>query len=431
MSPELIGLVSVVVLLVLIAARMHLGLAMAFIGIAGIALIQGIDKALFVAGQTPFAFIFNYSLAVLPMFTFMGMIVSETGIGGDLYYTVHKWIGHLRGGLAMATTGACALFAAITGGGMEGIIVMSKVALPEMQKFRYDDRLSTGVIASSATMGVLIPPSMGFILYAILTEQSVGKLFMAGIIPGILEALFYMVAIYSLCRVNPKMGPPGPRTSFREKVVSLKDIWPVLALFLLVMGGIYTGIFTPTEAGAIGAFGAIVIAMIMRRLSGRGFLHTLLETGLMTGMFLLMMIGVSILMKFMAISKLPFVLGDLIAGLHIPGMAVIIAIVIMYIILGCFMDALLAIIITLPIIYPVVLAMGFDPIWFGVIIVRMTEIGAITPPFGINVFILSGISGLPISTIYRGVVPFVLADFCHVALIIAVPALSLFLPSRM
>jgi tripartite ATP-independent transporter DctM subunit len=269
------------------------------------------------------------------------------------------------------------------------------------------------------------------IVYGPMGGVSVGKLFMAGIIPGILEATFYMVTIYLLCRISPKMGPPGPKTSFKEKVVSLKNTWSVLALFVLVMGGIYAGIFTPTEAGAVGAFGAIVIAVIMRRINGRGFLHTILETGMMTGMFLLMMIGISILMKFMAVSNLPFWIGDFVAELDVPGIVVIIAIVIMYIVLGCFMDALLAIMLTIPIVYPVILAMGFDPIWFGVIIVRMTEVGAITPPFGINVFILSGISGVPVGTIYRGVIPFVIADFCHVALIIAFPALSLTIPNMM
>jgi C4-dicarboxylate transporter DctM subunit len=368
---------------------------------------------------------------VMPMFILMGMVVSETGIGADLYYAAHKWMGQLQGGLASATVGACALFAAITGSSTSGVVVMAKVALPEMRKHKYDERLSAGTIAAGSTIGILIPPSIGFILYGILTEQSVGKLFMAGIIPGVLEAVFYIATIYLLCRFNPRMGPPGPRASFREKIVSLKNIWAMVALFLLVMGGIYGGVFTPTEAGAAGAFGAIIITIVMRRFNRKGFLKTLLETGLMTVMILLIMAGVSIFTKFMAASELPFMLGNIVAGLDVPDIVIIVAIVLMYIILGCFLPAIMAIILTIPVIYPVVLAMGFDPIWFGVILVRMVEIGSITPPVGMNVFILSGVSGVPLGTIFRGIIPFVVADFAHLALLIAVPALSLFLPSMM
>ena len=306
----------------------------------------------------------------------------------------------------MATNVACAFLAAITGASMSGIIIMSRVALPEMQKLHYDDRLSTGVIASASTMGILIPPSIGFILYGILTEESVGKLFMAGIIPGALEAIFYMTTIYIICRVNPKMGPPGPKSTFKEKIFSLKNTWATLALFLLVIGGIYGGIFTPTEAGAIGSFGAIVIATAMRRLSGRTFLDTLLESGLMVGMILLILIGVSIMIKFTAISQLPFILGEIASGLDVPPIMIIIAIVIMYIILGCFMDVMMVIMLTVPIVHPIILALGFDPIWFGVIIVRMAEIGGITPPFGMQGFVLSGMSGVPLGTIYHQSPPF-------------------------
>jgi tripartite ATP-independent transporter DctM subunit len=314
---------------------------------------------------------------------------------------------------------------------MEGIIIMSKVALPEMKRYGYDDRLSTGVIASSSTMGILIPPSMAFILYAVLTENSVGKLFMAGIIPGVLEAIFYMITIYIMCRFNPRMGPPGPKTSFKAKIVSLKGTWAMLVLFLLVMGGIYGGVFTPTEAGAIGALGSIIIATASRRLTVRGFYNALRETTLMTGMVLLMIAGVFIFMHFMAASQLPMWLGEWVAGLNVSNTVIIVAIVIMYIIAGCIIPEIVAIMLTIPIIYPVIQAVGFDPIWFGVIVVRMMEIGSITPPMAINVFMLSGISGIPISTVSRGVIPFVIADCFHVALLIAVPALSLYIPSMM
>lgn len=431
MSPEIIGLLGVVVLLVLLAAGMWIGLAMAIVGFVGIFLIRGINQAFVMTGIIPYDQIGFYPISVLPMFVLMGMVISETGIGKDLYYTAHQWIGQLRGGLAMATTAACAMLAAIVGSGMTGIIVMSQVALPEMRKFGYDDRLATGVIAASSTMGVLIPPSMAFIMYGILTEQSIGELFMAGLIPGILEAVMYIIAIYLLCRFNAKMGPAGPRTSIREKIYSLKNTWAMLTLFVLVMGGIYGGIFTPTEAGGVGALGAIIIALIGRKLTVRGFYNSLKETGMMVGMILFMIVGVFIFMHFIAVSKLPFALGEFVVGLGVPDVVVIIAILVMYIILGCFMPELPMVILTIPIIYPVIVQVGFDPIWFGVIIVRVMEIGSITPPMGINIFVLSGITGTQIGTIYRGVIPFVIADIVHVALITAVPAIALWLPGMM
>jgi len=431
MSFEMIGLLGVVILLVLLATRMWIGAAMIFVGFVGIALIRGFDQGLSILGGIPYQQVAFYPMSVMPMFVLMGYIISETNIGTDLFYTTHKWLGWLRGGLAIATAGACALLAAITGGSMTGIIIMSKVALPEMQKYNYDDRLSTGVIAASATMGALIPPSMIFIMYGILTEQSVGLLFMAGIIPGILEAVFYMVVIYILCRINPMMGPAGPKTSFKEKIYSIKHTWAVLTLFILVMGGIYGGVFTPTEAGAVGAMGSIIIATASRRLTWSKFLSACRETAVMSGMILMMIVGVFIYATFTAISQFPFWLGDIVAGLNVPKIAIIIAIIIMYIIAGCFIPSLVAIVLTIPIIYPVILALDFNPIWFGVIIVRMLEIGQITPPMGINVFILGGITGLPIGTIYRGIIPFVIADFAHVALLVAVPAVSLFIPNMM
>lgn len=431
MSSEIIGLIGVVVLLVFMAGEVWIGFAMAIVGFLGIAWIKGFDTAFGTVGTAPFLFLFKYSFTVIPMFILMGNIIFESGIGADLYNTTHKWLGQLRGGLALATTGACALFAAITGSSMTGVLVMAKVALPEMQKHKYDDRLSTGIIAAGSTMGVLIPPSMTFILYGILTEVSVGKLFMAGVIPGILQALFYMITIFLLCRINPKMGPPAPKTSMKEKVLSLKNVWAMLALFLLVMGGIYGGIFTPTEAGAVGAFGAIIISLVMRRINRNGALNFSRDTAVMTAMFVFILMGASIFMRFMALSQLPFVLGNLVAGLEVPSIVIIIAIIIMYIIAGCFMPAVLAIILTIPIIYPMVLELGFNPIWFGVLIVRMTEIGDITPPVGMQCFVMSGVSGVPLGTVFRGVVPFIIADFCHVALLIAVPSLSLFLPNMM
>ncbi|MFC1946194.1 TRAP transporter large permease [Chloroflexota bacterium] len=431
MSAEVIGIIGIVCLLVLLAARMWIGLVMIVVGFVGIFFIKGLDHALLESRIVIWNNIAFYPMTVIPLFILMGFVTSETGIGKDLYNTVYKWLGHLRGGLAIATTGACAMLGAITGSSMSGILIMSKVALPEMRKYGYDEKLSAACIAAGSTMGILIPPSMVFILYGIMTELSIGKLFMAGLIPGILEAVFYMVTIYTMCRINPKLGPPGPKTGFKEKIVSLKGTWAMLTLFLIVMGGIYAGVFTPTEAGGVGAFGAILITTISRKLSRRGLVNALREATITTGMVLPMLVGVYFFMHFMAVSKLPFLLGELVTTMQVPTIVIIIAIVVIYIVLGCFLPAIPSVLLTIPILYPVILAAGLDPIWFGVIIVRMVEIGSITPPMGINVFVLCGITGIPIGTLYRGIIPFVLADFAHVALLIAVPAISLWLPSMM
>ena len=431
MSPELVGAIAVVVLIVLIFMRIWIGAAMLLIGILGYWYLEGPDIMFVVAARNPLSTIASYTLTAVPLFILMGTVVSNTGVGADLYNTAYKWIGQLRGGLAMSTVAACAGFAAICGSSLATSATMGKVALPEMKKYDYDVKLAAGSIAAGGTMGILIPPSMGFILYGLITEVSIGHLFMAGIIPGILEAVFYMATITLLCTVNPNMGPRGARTSFKEKIFSLKNTWAMVVLFLLVMGGIYMGFFTPTEAGAIGAFGAIVISFAARRLNWQNFRESVTETAQTTAMIAFLIIGAFLLVRFLAISQLPFVLGDIVAGLNVPPMLILVAIVVMYIILGCFLDILAAIILTTPIIFPVVLAMGFDPIWFGVIMVRMMEIGAITPPMGLNVFVLSAVTEIPIGTIFRGIIPFVISDFCHVALLIAVPSLSLFIPQSM
>jgi C4-dicarboxylate transporter DctM subunit len=361
----------------------------------------------------------------------MGSVVSNTGVAGDLYNTAYTWIGKLRGGLAMATTMACCAFAAICGSSAATAATMARVALPEMKKHNYDMKMAAGSVAAGGTMGILIPPSMGFILYGILCEVSIGKLFMAGIIPGILEAVFYMITIWIMCKWRPHLGPPGESTTIKQKVVSLKGTWAMLVLFVLVMGGIYMGIFTPTEAGAVGAFGSIVISFIGRKLTWPNLRGSVVETAQTTAMIVFMIVGAFMLMRFLAISKLPFFIGDLVAGLPVGRMWIMIAIIVMYIILGCFLDIYAAIILTCPIIFPAVMALNFDVIWFGVIMVRVMEMGLITPPMGMNVFIMASVSDVPIGTIFRGVVPFIIADILHVALLVAVPSLSLFLPNNM
>ena len=431
MSPEIIGVIGLVILIALLFARMWIGAAMALVGFLGYAAIRGFDSAFGVVSQIPFSTVADYPLIAVPLFIFMGVIIFRSGVGTDLYETAYKNVGQLRGGLAMATVLACALFAAITGVSGPAIVTMGKVALPEMRRYNYDDKLATGSIACAGTLAFLIPPSVAFIIYGILTQNSIGKLFMAGFIPGILLASLFVLTIVIITARNPKAGPAGPKTSFREKVVSLKGTWPTVLLFILVLGGIYRGIFTPTEAGAVGAFGAIVITTAYRRLNFRKFLDSLLEAGQTTAFVFLLIIGAFILMKFLAISKLPFLLGDTIAGLPVPPMVIFAAIVLLYIILGMFLDIISAVILTIPIIYPLVLSLGFDPIWFGVIVVIVIEMGLVTPPVGLDVFILSGAVDVPLFTIFRGVLPFLVAMIICIVLLIAFPQIALWLPGTM
>jgi C4-dicarboxylate transporter, DctM subunit len=431
MSPELIGLIGVIVLFALMILRMWVAACMAIVGFFGVVILRGWEQAFAAITQTPFLFIADYNFSVAPMFMLMGTIVSEMGIGADLFYTVNKWLGQMRGGLAVATTGASALFAAIVGDSLSGVIVFSKTALPEMRKFIYSDFLSSGTIAVGATMGILIPPSMGFVLYGIMTEQSVGKLFMAGILPGILQAVTYMIVIYTWCRIKPSVGPAGPKIPFKEKVSSLSKIWATVVLVLLVMGGIYGGFFTATEGGAVGALGAIIITIAMGRFTLKGSINVLRETGLLTGMFILIMVGVPLFKRFVTVSQITVWIGDAIVNSHASPVMVIIIIVLMWLVLGCFMNSTMALVLTLPIIYPMVVAMGFNPIWFGVISVRLVEIGNITPPYGMNAFMLAGLTGIPTWTVYKGVIPFLIADLVDVVLLLTIPAISLFLPNSM
>jgi tripartite ATP-independent transporter DctM subunit len=431
MTPETVGIIGLVLLIVLLFARMWIGAAMAMVGFLGYAYIMGIKPAFGVVAQIPFSTIAWYPMSTVPLFIFMGVVLFNSGVGTSLYDTAYKWVGQLRGGLAMSTVLACALFAAITGVSAPAIVTMGKVAVPEMRKRSYDDKLATGSIACAGTLAFLIPPSMAFIIYGILTEQSIGLLFMAGLLPGILLASLFVATIMIITARRPGAGPAGPRSSFKEKIVSLKGTWHTLLLFLLVLGGIYGGVFTPTEAGAIGAFGAIVITALSRRLTIKGLFSSLLEAGQTTAMVFLLIIGAYILMKFLAVSKLPFMLSETIAGVPLPRMAIFAGIILLYVILGMFLDIFSAVIITIPVIYPMILALGFDPIWFGVVVVIVIEMGLVTPPVGLDVFILSGAIDVPLFTIFRGVLPFLVAMIICIVLLAIFPQIALFLPSTM
>jgi C4-dicarboxylate transporter DctM subunit len=431
MSPEMAGVVGVIVLIALMFMRMNIGLCMAAVGFTGYAYISGFKSSLAMVATTPYSTLSNYSFTALPLFIFMGAIVADMGMGASLYNTAYKWFGQIRGGLAVATIWACGLFAAICGSSTAECVTIGKIALPEMKRFKYDDALSTGAVASGGTLGILIPPSMGFLIYGIVTEQSVGILFMAGILPGVLMMVLFVLVIVAQVWRKPAMGPAGPKTTPKEKLVSLKGIWAALLLFMLVLGGLYLGWFTPTEAGAVGAFGAIIITVISRQFSSKNLIHAIVDAGTTTAMMLILIVGAFIFMKFLTISKLPFAMASMIGGLGFSPYIILLFIVIIYLILGMFLDVISAIVLTVPLIYPVITAMGFDPIWFGVVMVILVQMGLITPPVGMEVFVLSSVTDVPMSIIFKGVWPFVAAMAICILLLTIFPDIVLFIPCHM
>ncbi len=432
MSPEITGILGILLMFLLLALRMYIGMAMALVGFLGLWFLIGFDAGISILGITPLAEGSSYTLSVIPLFVLMGQFAFASGISTDIYKTVYTWMGHFRGGLAMATVIACAGFAAICGSSLATGATMGMVAIPEMKKYRYDNRLSTGSVAAGGTLGILIPPSIGFVIYGILTEVSIGKLFMAGFIPGILLAILFTITIYIQCAINPRMGPKGQKRSWQAKIRALAGTWGMLLLFIIVIGGIYMGVFTPTEAAGIGAFGAFLISIFKRKMSWNKLVECLMESGKTTAMIFLIIIGANIFSTFLGLARLPMGLADFVAGLAFPKMIILSGIIVIFIILGCVMDCYAIMILTVPIIFPVIEAMQFDPIWFGVLMVIVLEIGLITPPVGLNVFVLKGAApDVPLTVIFKGIWPFLLTALVAIILLIVFPQIALFLPSLM
>jgi tripartite ATP-independent transporter DctM subunit len=432
MSSEIIGIIGILVMFVFLASGMYIGMAMALIGFLGLYFILGMESAISILGITPLTEGSSYTLSVIPLFVLMGQFAFLSGISTDIYKTVYAWMGRFRGGLAMATVMACGGFAAVCGSSLATGATMGMVAIPEMDKYKYDPRLSSGCVAAGGTLGILIPPSIGFVIYGILTEESIGKLFIAGFLPGIMLAFLFIAAIYIQCKRNPKMGPPGDATTWGEKFRSLKGIWGMMLLFFIVMGGIYFGVFTPTEAAGVGAFGAFLFALFKGKLNRETLIKSLLETGKTTALIFLIIIGANIFSTFLGLARLPMLLADFIAGLALPKTLILIGIILIYIVLGCVMDCYAIMILTVPIIFPVIEALQFDPIWFGVLMVVVLEVGLITPPVGLNVFVLkSAAPDVPLTVIFRGIIPFLFAALVAIALLIAFPDIALVLPSYM
>jgi tripartite ATP-independent transporter DctM subunit len=404
---------------------------MASVGLVGFIFMVSAKGGLTMAARAAWDQFGSYDFSVVPLFMLMGQFSFTSGISSRLYEAAHKWFGHMRGGLAMATVGACAGFAAICGSSTATAATMGMVALPEMKRFKYDPGLATGCIAAGGSMGILIPPSVILIIYGIMTEQSIGQLFAAGFIPGIMEAVFYIATIAIVCKINPKLGPRGPKTTFKTKVTGL---WggtaETMLIFVLVIGGLFGGWFTPTEAAGVGAALVLILSLVTRHMSWGGFKDSLLSTTSTTAMILIIVVGAVIFNKFVAITRLPFALADWTVSLDMPPLAVMVLIIAIYLVGGCFMDALGLILLTVPILFPVATKLGFDPIWFGIIITRVSEIGVITPPVGMNVYIIKGVApDVPLFTIFRGIVPFLMADVVAVILLLLIPEITLWLPS--
>ncbi len=429
MTPTAIGIIGIVALFGLIFFRMPVGYLMAGIGMIGFASIVSFDAALSLMARDVFSVFSSYSLTVIPLFVFMGQIAFHSGISTRLFDAAYKFVGHVPGGLAIATIGACAAFSAICGSTNATAATMGAATLPEMKRYNYKPELATGVVAAGGSLGILIPPSVVFIVYGILTEQSIGKLFIAGLLPGLLLMVLFTIAILIWTWLRPELGPAGEKASWGEKVRSLSGLVETLIIFAVVMGGLFKGIFTPTEAGGIGAFATLVVALIRRNLDWNGFVQALFETTRITCMILVIVAGATIFSRFMAVTRIPYDIAGWITGFDLAPAVIMFFIILVYFVGGCFIDALALIMLTIPIFFPVVIELGYDPIWFGVVIVLVTQIGVITPPVGVNVYVVSGVArDVPLNTIFRGVIPLLIAMIIATLLLIPFPWIALYLP---
>ena len=429
MSGAWAGVLGFAAVLLLIALRVPVAVSMGVVGAIGYGLVNGWGTLGFVLGRAPFESVFPAGLTVIPLFVMMGVFAAYGGLSKSLYGAVTAFIGHLRGGLAMATIGACAIFGAVCGSAIATAATMGRVAMPEMRRSGYDDRLASACVAAGGTLGVMIPPSILFVIYGLMTEQSIGKLFAAGVLPGILGMFLYMGAVGWVTHRDPKMGPAAPRADWAARLRSVRDVWKVILLFGVVLGGMYEGFFSPTEAAAVGAFGAVAISLLGGQMDRQGFFTAVRETALTTGMIFTILIGAGIFNYFIESTGLT---DSLIAAVKDTGWnrwTIMFLLMVMYIILGALMDELAMMLLTVGPVFKLVVALGFDPIWFGVMFVTVCEIGMIAPPVGINLFVIQSVAQLPLTTVVRGISPFIAADCVRMLLIAMVPALATWLPS--
>jgi len=432
MSPDVAAIVGFLVLFILMLLRVPVGMAMGLVGVTGYAMLTDLTPALKLVGQTSMRTVTDYTFGVIPMFMLMGAFVSISGVSKELFKAANSFVGHMRGGLGIATIVACGGFAAICGSSVATAATFSAVAYPEMRRYRYPQSFSTGVIAAGGTLGAMLPPSTVLAVYAIITQQDIGKLFMAGVIPGILAMAMYVLTIAIIVRVKPDLLPAGEPKPWSERIKGLKDVWAPLVLFAFVIGGLYGGVFTPTEAGGMGAGGAFLLGVIRGKLNRAGIREALLQATRTAAAVFTVLIGALLFGYFLTITQTPQHLTEWLTGLGIGRYGILALIMVMYLILGCLMDAMAMIILTVPIIFPVITHLGFDPIWFGVIIVMTVELGLIHPPVGMNVFVIkSVVKDVTFTQIFKGVLPFIITDILRLVILICFPMIALWLPSRM
>lgn len=416
----------------LMALRVPIGIALGIVGVVGFAIVVGPVPAMKLVALSPIATASDLDFAVVPLFVVMGVLARESGISADLFRACSAWLGHLRGGLAIATIGACAGFASICGSSVATAATMARIAMPEMRQHGYDDRYAAGSIAAGGTLGILIPPSVPLVIYGLLTENDISRLFIAGVVPGILATILYMLVILIIGRFRPAAIPLGESKSWGERFSSLRTIWPAIAIFMFVIGGMYFGLFTVLEAAGGGAAATLVVAVLQGRLDFRKIVSSFAESVRLTGTLFTILIGAILFSKFLVTTGAPQAVAEFLTGLPVGPIGVIIILLLMYFVLGCFLDAIAMIIITVPIVYPTVVQLGLDPIWFGILVVMASELGLITPPYGMNVFVINGVlRDVSIVKIFAGVMPFIAIDMVRIALIVAFPSIALMLPRMM
>lgn len=432
MSPTQSGIVGLAALFLLLALRMPVGIAMLLVGFVGFGLVSGWAPALALVATEPFVISSNYELIVVPLFVLMGNLATVSGMSRDLYSAAYAWVGYWRGGLASATIVACSGFAALSGSSVASALTMGQVALPEMRRYNYDPRLATGCVAAGGTLGILIPPSTGFVIYAILTQESIGRLFLAGVFPGLLLTALFILAIYIQTRIKPELGPAGPAMGLRAKLKATSLAGFMIGIVVITIGGMYAGLFTPTEAAGIGAFLALLLALFRRRITLNSLSSILLQTVRTTALVFLILIGAFIFSPFLALTHVSSNLIEALIGLELARYAILSLILVVYIILGMFLEGFAMLVLTIPIVHPLILTLGFDPIWFGVLIVIVLEMGLISPPVGVNVYVVKGVAeDVQMSQIFMGILPFWVAMGVGLVILIAFPQIALFLPRTM
>lgn len=437
MNPSLIGICGIVLMVAIFMTRMPVAYVMATVGFLGFSIMSSVNGSLNLLAKDFYEVFSSYDLTTIPLFILMGQLAFNSGISAKLYASAYKFLGNTKGGLAIATVTACTAFGAVCGSSAATAATMATVGLPEMRKFGYADELAAGSVASGGGLGMIMPPSVVLIVYGILTEQSIGRLFMAGILPAFLVTVLFVITIMFWCHFMPEQGPRGESFTLIEKIKSLSGMGETLSVFALVMGGLFFGLFTPTEAAAVGVLGVLFVSIIRRQLSWERFVDALYETLKTSCMVMMLVAGATVFGKFLAVTRIPYDIATWIGSFDLPPILILGMVVLVYFIGGCFMDSLALVMLTVPIFFPLVLGLGYDPIWFGIIIVMVTEMGVITPPVGINVYVVYGVArsltggGMALESIFKGIAPFMLAVLLGTIILAIFPQIILFLPNLM